>query len=533
MGLRASALGVVASLLFACAQRGEKTTPVEAEPLRDPARAAALASVRDVDSVTSEDLGHGDGAVRRAAVRALARIDDPRVVTQLLPTLSDEDPEAIAFSAHGLGWACEQDPSRAASTTKALIARAISLEPEGTPAFDPAFAITRALVRCASAPTEPTLVAYLHRSAPWARGAALALGILASEKGALAKATQLALVEAAAAPRSIDEALFALARIDVASDLHPRLVEVARSRLDQKGPARFFGLRALGRAGAEGARLLADAVKEADLDEAERAEALRALARLGENGQRALRDYVKTAMPSEGEVEALQGVTFGPLLVAVEGLGTTWTWARETLQAVARTPVPTDASPALARRLDRLRCTAGKRVVATGDPLLEGCEAPRLAGETRQASAVNAQAPEPASQPRKLRFVTDAGSATVTLDPSLAPRSVARIVELAKGGYFDGTPIGRAIPGFFVRLGGGKEGASRPAPLPRETSPIPFDAFTVGLALDDDGTASDELFVTLARLPELDGRYAWLGRADRAFAQLAEGDVIEKVVVED
>lgn len=502
--------------------------------MADPARATALASIRDVDAVTNEDLGHADVAVRRAAVRALARIDDPRALPKLLSTLSDEDAEIIAFSAHGLGWACDADASRAPSITKALVTRSLSLTPEGAPTFDPAFAITQALARCATKETEPTLAAFLNRPSPWDRGAALALGVLAMQRDALSKTTQTALLDAAA--RSLDEALFALGRIEVASDLQPKLVEVARARLDARGPARLFALRALGRAGKEGAQALAEVVNEADLDEAERTEAVRALARLGERGQRALRELVRKAMPPDDELESLRGPAFGPLLAAVEGLGTIW--GREALQSVARRPVPDGASPALVRRLDLLRCAAAKRLVGKGsdDPLLEGCDADakERTGEAPRATEGFTEAPVP-DRPVKLRFVTDAGEATLSVDPALSPETAARIVALARAGYFDGSPIAHAIPGYFVRLGGTPpEGSTKPAPLPRETSPLPFEAFTVGLALDGDGKrGSDELFVTLARLPELDGGYAWLGRADAAFAALAKGDVIEKVIVEE
>ena len=523
MGLRALAVGMVASLLLACGKRAESTTRADAGILRDPARANALASVRSADEIANEDLGHADVAVRRAAVRALSRLEDPGAVPKLLSALSDEDAEVVAFVAHGLGWACEAHPSQATRITKALVARAISLAGRSSSPFDPAYAISHALSRCATKQAEPTLAAFLERPAPWPQGAALALGLFASQRGTLSKATQTALLDAAET-QSLDEALFALGRIEVAKELRPRLVEVARSHLEKEGPGRLFALRALGRAGAEGARVLAELVKE-DLAPAEQAEIVRALVRLGAEGQRALRDFVKAALPGD-EVEQLGTALFGPLLVAVEGLGTTW--GRETLQAVARKRVPAEATPALARRLDLLRCAAAKRIAGSSDPLLEGCDAPRVAqGATQPAAAtVPGDAASPQG-PVKLRFETDAGAMTLTLDPTLAPQSVARIVDLAKGGYFDGTPVAHAIPGFFVRLGGAKEGVTRPEPPPRETAPVPFDAFTVGLAHE-----GDEIFVTLARLPELDGHYAWLGKADAAFAALAPGDVVQRVVVE-
>ncbi len=64
-----------------------------------------------------------------------------------------------------------------------------------------------------------------------------------------------------------------------------------------------------------------------------------------------------------------------------------------------------------------------------------------------------------------------------------------------------------------------------------ETSPVPFGALDVGVALAGRDTGSSQIFVTLARHPHLDGHYAWVGRASGDWDAVAEGDVIKAVHV--
>jgi cyclophilin family peptidyl-prolyl cis-trans isomerase len=55
----------------------------------------------------------------------------------------------------------------------------------------------------------------------------------------------------------------------------------------------------------------------------------------------------------------------------------------------------------------------------------------------------------------------------------------------------------------------------------------------VGVALAGRDTGSSQLFVSLGRLPHLDGEYARVGRAEGDWWRVAEGDVIHSVKVED
>lgn len=473
---------------------------------------------------------------RRAAARSLAHRGEPGAFADLLASLSDEDAEAVAFSAHGLGWLCDVEGADAKKITGALVTRSLSLPTRKEARFDPAFAIARALARCPVEETEALLVAWLGRQAPWNSAAALALGDLASRTEALSEKTQAALLEIVERGRgSADEALFALGRIHrVEPSLRGRLFDAASARLATKDQKRIFAVRALGRAGDLGAITLASVLKSPDYDAAEQAEAARGLARSGELGQELLAGAVSSKMPARDGLEALESEAFGPLLTTVEMLRGGSKAAREPLRALASLTIPEGAEASLARRITRLRCAAITHLLDAGvdKAKLVRCAAPPSPKKSEPVDEGKDGASPPLEHPVRLTFVTDAGSASILLDPELAPLSAARFVELARQGRFDGAAMGRVIPGSFVQIGPASSGSSR-SPLPRETAPVAFEAFDVGVALEEDGGGSTKLFVTLARHPELDGHYTWLGRADPAFAKLAEGDVIERVTVSE
>src|SRR5688500_12701166 len=48
---------------------------------------------------------------------------------------------------------------------------------------------------------------------------------------------------------------------------------------------------------------------------------------------------------------------------------------------------------------------------------------------------------------------TSAGRTVIALRPDLAPGHVARIKELARSGFYDGTPFHRVIEGFMAQGG--------------------------------------------------------------------------------
>jgi cyclophilin family peptidyl-prolyl cis-trans isomerase len=131
--------------------------------------------------------------------------------------------------------------------------------------------------------------------------------------------------------------------------------------------------------------------------------------------------------------------------------------------------------------------------------------------------------------PVRVNLDTDAGALSLTLDPTLAPNAVLRIVALARAGFYDGMAIHRVVPGFVAQFGdpsGDGYGGDGKPPLRCETSPVPFLTGSVGVALSGRDTGSSQLFVTLGRYPHLDGQYAFIGQAGPGWDQIAAGDRI-------
>jgi cyclophilin family peptidyl-prolyl cis-trans isomerase/HEAT repeat protein len=135
---------------------------------------------------------------------------------------------------------------------------------------------------------------------------------------------------------------------------------------------------------------------------------------------------------------------------------------------------------------------------------------------------------------KTLPFEPDSGPLVIELDPSLAPVAATRLFDLASSGFFDGVAVHRVVPGFVVQLGdpgGDGYGGAKGPPLRCETSPVPFDTGTVGIALGGRDTGSSQFFVMLGRHPHLDGQYAVVGRAGPGWDRIAVGDAVKKVRV--
>lgn len=133
---------------------------------------------------------------------------------------------------------------------------------------------------------------------------------------------------------------------------------------------------------------------------------------------------------------------------------------------------------------------------------------------------------------QRLELDTEVGKLTIELDPTLAPVTATRVVDLVREKFYDDMPVHRVVPGFVVQFGDpegdGYGGAGREA-LRCETSPVPFDAGVVGVALGGRDTGSSQLFVTLGPAPHLDGEYAVVGTATGPWDVLVEGDRIRSV----
>ncbi len=109
------------------------------------------------------------------------------------------------------------------------------------------------------------------------------------------------------------------------------------------------------------------------------------------------------------------------------------------------------------------------------------------------------------------------GRVVIQLLPQIAPLHVARVKELARKGFYDGTPFHRVIEGFMAQGGdptGTGTGGSDLPPLKAEfTNQRKFLRGTVGAArTNDPNSANSQFFIMFAPAPSLDGQYTIWGQ---------------------
>ena len=121
---------------------------------------------------------------------------------------------------------------------------------------------------------------------------------------------------------------------------------------------------------------------------------------------------------------------------------------------------------------------------------------------------------------------TSKGTITLDLLADKAPNHVARLVELAKAGAYDGVVFHRVIDGFMAQTGdvehgkhdgattgmAGTGGSDKPD-LEAEFNDVSFQAGTVGMArAQDPNSANSQFFIDLAPATFLDGQYTVVGQ---------------------
>ncbi len=109
------------------------------------------------------------------------------------------------------------------------------------------------------------------------------------------------------------------------------------------------------------------------------------------------------------------------------------------------------------------------------------------------------------------------GRVVIQLLPELAPKHVARVKELARKGFYDGTPFHRVIDGFMAQGGdptGSGTGGSGLGNLPAEfTNKRRFLRGTVGAARTNNPNSADsQFYIMFAPAPNLDGQYTIWGQ---------------------
>jgi cyclophilin family peptidyl-prolyl cis-trans isomerase len=166
-------------------------------------------------------------------------------------------------------------------------------------------------------------------------------------------------------------------------------------------------------------------------------------------------------------------------------------------------------------------------------------------------AASRAHPQDPASGPI-LIVETARGTISIETFQDEAPVSIAHIVALARRGFYDGQRVHRAIPGFVVQFGdpqsrdlakrelwgrGAGAASGRPVGAAEITGRRKHTIGAVGLShMGDPAKADSQLYITLTDQPDLDGRYAIVGRVidgDDVPGLLQVGDAIVRMYVKE
>ena len=120
--------------------------------------------------------------------------------------------------------------------------------------------------------------------------------------------------------------------------------------------------------------------------------------------------------------------------------------------------------------------------------------------------------------PETLTLTLATGDVVIKLRPDLAPQHVARIVELANDGFYDGVVFHRVIPGFMAQggdpSGSGRGGSDKPD-LKAEFSDEPHVRGVCSMArTPDPNSANSQFFIVFDDASFLDGQYTLWGEVE-------------------
>jgi peptidylprolyl isomerase len=143
---------------------------------------------------------------------------------------------------------------------------------------------------------------------------------------------------------------------------------------------------------------------------------------------------------------------------------------------------------------------------------------PVLAMSAVPAPARAQTQPAPAIDPENTLYMDlKDGRVVIRLRPDLAPKHVARVKQLAREGFYNGTPFHRVIDGFMAQGGdptGTGTGGSKLPDLPAEfTNSVHYLRGTVGAARTaNPDSANSQFYICFAPAPSLDGKYTIWGQ---------------------
>jgi cyclophilin family peptidyl-prolyl cis-trans isomerase len=161
----------------------------------------------------------------------------------------------------------------------------------------------------------------------------------------------------------------------------------------------------------------------------------------------------------------------------------------------------------------------------------------------------NAQQKSPGAGP-VLVLETVKGTIEIETYPEEAPKTVARIVELAKKNFYNGLRFHRAEPNFVVQVGDpvsrdvsrqawwGRQGSGKPIGVAEVTKKRRHVVGAVSMAYpgSDRMLADSQFFITRRSAPELDGKYTVFGKVLKGqdvVAKIQRGDILKRVYLKD
>jgi len=132
---------------------------------------------------------------------------------------------------------------------------------------------------------------------------------------------------------------------------------------------------------------------------------------------------------------------------------------------------------------------------------------------------------------------TNKGDIKLELYPNITPFTVQSFVKLAESGFYNNTVFHRVMPNFVIQ-GGDPTGTGYGGPgysIRSEFSPIPFDAYTIGMASSGKDTEGSQFFITHSPQYHLDGKYTLFGTVvdgKDVVDKIQIGDRIESIIIE-
>lgn len=126
--------------------------------------------------------------------------------------------------------------------------------------------------------------------------------------------------------------------------------------------------------------------------------------------------------------------------------------------------------------------------------------------------------------PDKLKMTLESGDVIIRLRPDLAPDHVARIVELADSGFYDGILFHRVIPGFMAQGGcprGTGTGGSDLPDLKAEFSAEPHVRGVCSMARTaNPDSANSQFFICFDDARFLDKQYTVWGEVEEGMEHI-------------